>query len=497
MKQLFSNSFIELFAHRFENIYQSLGFLLPETALLAGIVLLLLLAIITRKTYGMRIAFWAVAVMMTTLFAQLFFLVGQLRSFSGEAPLYLMADTLCVFHPLQIQARIALTLGALLFGIIFLFELLGRHRNESVEWLFWGLSALLGLDLLLLSAHFLTFYLSFELSSIATYFLLSVGRQRRQHEALMKYVLFGAFASALMLYGISWIYGLAGSMDFTQADFWHHLQKAPSLWLYIAWALFAAGVFFKLSVVPFHFWAPDAYEGAPAMSLAFVSAMPKVAILAFMMLLSRQMVAFAALQTVWGQLLMAVALASLLLGNFAALRQQNLKRLLAYATIAHMGTLLLPVIAIGYEGAEAVFLYYWAVYALALFVIFALASHQQIDEIADLRRFHRSTGTKLAWGVVAFSLTGLPPTAGFLGKLGVFVHFWKMAASYHFALLLWATALLSTAVALAYYIKIPYVLFFKQESEVGVPTGVDAALLPAMIIALLLVLAILWGYPFA
>ncbi|WP_051633380.1 NADH-quinone oxidoreductase subunit N [Thermonema rossianum] len=497
MKQLFSNPFIESFAHRFENIYQSVGFLLPEAALLAGIVLLLLLAISTRKAYGLRLAFWAVAIMMASLFAQLFFLVGQLRSLPDEAPLYLMADTLCVFHPLQIQARIALNLGALLFGVVFLFELLGHYRKESVEWLFWALSALLGLDLLLLSAHFLTFYMSFELSSIATYFLLSVGRQRRQHEALMKYVLFGAFASALMLYGISWIYGLAGSIEFTQAAFWQHLQAAPSLWLYIAWALFAAGVFFKLSVVPFHFWAPDAYEGAPAMSLAFVSAIPKVAILAFMMLLNSRMAAFAALQTVWGQLLMAVALASLLLGNFIALRQHNLKRLLAYSTIAHMGTLLLPVVAAGYEGAEEVFLYYWAVYALTLFVAFALAAQQQIDQIADLRRFNHTTGAKLAWGVVAFSLAGLPPTAGFLAKLGVFVHFWKMAASHNLALLLWVTALLSTAVALAYYIKIPYALFFKQESEAGAPAGADAALLPAMMIALLLVLAILWGYPFA
>lgn len=496
MKQLFSTSFLESFAHRFDSIYQSVGFLLPEAALLTGIFLLLGLALIVRKEYCLRIAYLAVAITMAVLFVQLFFLVQQLRSGVGEAPLYLMADTLCFHHPLQIQARIALSMGALVFGVVFLFDLLGRYRKESVEWLLWALSALLGLDLLLLSAHFLTFYVSFELSSMATYFLLSAGRQQKQHEALMKYVLFGVFASAVMLYGISWIYGLAGSMEFTKPAFWETLQGAPAVWLYIAWALFAAGVFFKLSVVPFHFWAPDAYEGAPAMSLAFVSVVPKVAILAFIMLLNRYMGAFAILQEVWIQLLMAVALASLLVGNFAALRQKNLKRLLAYSTIAHMGTLLLPVIAVMYEGAEPVFLYYWAVYALTVFLAFALAAHQQIDEIDDLRRFNNKVAIGLAWGVAAFSLAGLPPTVGFLAKLGVFVHFWEMAASQNMALLLWLTALLSTAVALAYYIKIPYAIFFKQAGEANNVPGRDAALLPAMMIAVLLVLAILLGYPF-
>lgn len=497
MRQLFSTSFLESFAHRFEDIYQSVGFLLPEMALLAGIGLLLLLALLVRKEYCMRIAYLAVAVTLVALFAQLFFLLQQSRSFTGDAPLYLMADTLGLRHPLQIQGRIALSVGALVFAVVFLYELLGRYCSDSVEYLLWVLSALLGLDLLLLSTHFLTFYMSFELSSIATYFLLSVGRQQRQHEALMKYVLFGAFASAMMLYGISWIYGLSGSLEFSRPAFWEQLHAAPTLWLYVAWGLFAAGLFFKLSLVPFHFWAPDAYEGAPAMSLAFVSVIPKVALLAFVMLLNHQMAAFAALQDIWMQLLMLAALASLLLGNLVALRQHNLKRLLAYSTIAHMGTLLLPVIAAGYEGAEAVFLYYWAVYGLTVFLTFALAAHNEINEIADLQQLGNVGGIGTAWGVAAFSLAGLPPTVGFLAKLGVFVHFWEMAASRPAALLLWLVALLSTAIALAYYIKIPHAIFFKKkETTKPLAAGKEAALLPAMIIAILLVVALAWGFPF-
>lgn len=490
---------LELLAADFIRLTQDTRFLQAELVLLAVIVLLLLLSVL-RRVYTLAVGMLATGLSGLGLMLYFVLVWQQGQQQSWQVPSRFLLDNLWLWHPLQVYARMGLALASLLILMLFLDDLLRRYRQASVEWLLWVMGALLGLDILLLSANWLVFYLSFETVSLCTYFLLAVGQHRRHAEGVLKTVLFGSFASALMLYGMSWLYALSGGkLVYAEADFFLALSNQSQLWLYLAWGLLLAGFCFKLSLVPFHFWAPDAYVVAPSMTLAWVSLIPKLGFLSVLLLLLWALQDSASLWVI-RTCLMGVALLSLLWGNLAAVWQQNLKRLMAYAGIGQLGLMLLPVI-VADEQAHKVMLYYWSIYGIALLLVFALLSQQQGNMLEDLHGKGRSRWLEgLVWTLAAISLIGLPPTAGLLAKLSVFIHFAPYAETHHLAYGLWVVAILTTAVALVYYIRIPYALYFRSE-RADVPlaytTGTTDLLRLLMfgLLSLMLVIMLLWGVP--
>jgi NADH-quinone oxidoreductase subunit N len=317
---------------------------------------------------------------------------------------------------------------------------------------------LAGMQLLSMADHLLMAYVSLELVSVGAYLLVLFGFGRQPAEAGIKYILFGVFASAVMLYGMSLLYGLTGQLALP--GLLAQTGQVPSGPLLVALMLTLAGFLFKTAAAPFHLWAPDVYEAAPAPVVAFLATAPKAAGFA---VLFRLGVGFADLPF-FTDLLAGVALVSITLGNLAALWQTSAKRLLAYSAVAQAGFVLVGILA---QSAAATF-YYLLAYALGNFIVFgfiALASRwtgtDQIDGFKGLGQVSPLVGVAVLVGLA--SLLGLPPTAGFMAKLLVFSALWDTwQASGQWALLaLLVGGLLNTVVSVYYYLKIPFLMFFR------------------------------------
>ncbi|MBO0952470.1 NADH-quinone oxidoreductase subunit N [Fibrella forsythiae] len=333
-------------------------------------------------------------------------------------------------------------------------------RQLPTEWYAVLMALVLGLFLLSMAVNLLSIYLSLELVSISSYLLTGLVGDRKASEGGLKYLLFGAVSSAVMLYGMSLLYGLTGTLDITSAVFGIELAKNGSIAL-VAGLLTMAGLLFKLSAVPFQIWTPDAYEAAPVPVAAFFSIGPKAAaLLVLMRLLSAMPVA--GLQTP----LAIVAMAGILIGNLSALRQTDAKRLLAYSTIAQAGFLLVGVVALSDAGFQAA-IFYMATYLFislaAFFLIDALAPAGSL-RIADFAgRMSASPLLTVCLVVVAIALTGLPPTVGFTAKVLSFSALFNAYQSTDNPWLIWlfGLGLANAVVSLFYYIRIPFLLIFR------------------------------------
>ncbi|WP_019987691.1 NADH-quinone oxidoreductase subunit N [Rudanella lutea] len=356
---------------------------------------------------------------------------------------------------------------------------------------------IIGLFLLSTSVNLLAIYLSLELVSISSYLLTALSRTRRASEGGIKYMLFGAISSAVMLYGMSFLYGLTGTLEITSTVFTVELAKNSGFVIAVASLLTLSGFLFKLSLVPFHVWTPDAYDAAPLPVAAFFSIAPKAgALLALMRLLTALPVGqFVDIQTP----LAVVALASITLGNLSALWQTDAKRLLAYSTIAHAGFLLVGVVALSEAGFEAAFFYmatYLPINLAAFFLIDLLARHHggnlQIGQLAGLGA--RLPVLSIALTVVMLALVGLPPTVGFTAKLLAFSALYNAyeTTGNGWLLALFAVGLLNAVISLAYYLKIPFLLFFRpsQDSSVIKPLPQTAVWLAVSLAALVVILFI-------
>ena len=357
------------------------------------------------------------------------------------------------------------------------------------------LALVLGLCLMVKASNLLLLFLSIELVSLSSYVLtvLLTGRQRAL-EAGVKYILIGALTAGIMLYGMSWLYGLTGSLDFAWSGFGARLVQAPVGLVLLAVGLTFAGFFFKAAAVPLHVWAPDVYEAAPTPVVALFSTAPKIAAVLVLWRVG-QGLSPEVRELFSGPLLGGVALLSLLIGNLAALRQKSVKRLLAYSSISHIGFMLLPLVA-GGENAVQTVLFYAVAVLLANFAVFGLVQSVEgareqvlLSDFDGLGMRHPAWGVALVWVVLA--LTGLPPTLGFTAKLLVFTGLldgYNTTAAPELALLLGA-GLLLTVVALFYYLQLPYRAFFRR-NHTGNPTvtftGAQAVLLTLLCVLLLL-----------
>jgi NADH-quinone oxidoreductase subunit N len=324
--------------------------------------------------------------------------------------------------------------------------------------------AVLGMCLLCMATHLLTIYLSLELLSLCSYLLVALSPYRKAAEGGIKYLLYGAISSAIMLYGISLLYGLTGTLDITNEAMRAGLAANPPFVMQVALLLTLGGLLFKLSLVPFHVWTPDVYEAAPTPLVSFVSVAPKAAALLVLMRLSNALPPDL-LPTLGG-----IALLSITAGNVAALWQQNARRLLAYSSIAQAGYLIVGVVAYTEPGFEAA-TFYTAAYVVlnmaAFFLIDLLhpRSDTSLPAFAGLGR--RQAGVSVALTLVMVALAGLPPTVGFTAKWLVFSALWDSYQQANESWMLWLLigGILNAAISLAYYLRLPFLLFFRTETE--------------------------------
>lgn len=383
----------------------------------------------------------------------------------------------------------------------------GRKVGE-----FYALLVALTLGMVLMAGanNLLMMYLAIELSSISSYVLSGYTREAPDaSEASLKYVIYGALSSGLMLYGISMLYGLTGSLGFASinAALPGVLEQGTtaSLALVFAGILIVAGLGYKISAVPFHFWAPDVYEGAPISITAFLSVASKAGGFALMIrffkvtfidagAVSLAPGAWAILPGFdWRAVVVALSILTMTVGNLVAIWQNNLKRLLAYSSIAHAGYMMMGLVVLTGEGLSAILLYF-VIYLFmnlgAFYVVMLVANKTGSEDIEDYRGLgSRAPFLMVALAIFLVSLTGLPPTAGFIGKLYLFVALldtgWVWLA---------VVGALNSVLALYYYVRILRNVFLRPGEATAEPLAIGR--LENAVVLVLLIPTLLLGLYF-
>jgi NADH-quinone oxidoreductase subunit N len=303
-------------------------------------------------------------------------------------------------------------------------------------------------------------YLGFELQSLALYVIAAIHRDNlRSTEAGLKYFVLGALSSGMLLYGCSLIYGFAGTVSFAGIAQSVTGGAAP-IGLIFGLVFLFAGLAFKVSAVPFHMWTPDVYEGAPTPVTAFFAAAPKVAAMALFVRVAID--GFPHIADQWRQIVVFIAIASMLLGSFAAIGQKNIKRLMAYSSIGNVGYILIGLAAGTPEGVQSVLIYLvvYVVMTLGTFAVILGMRHkngfvESVDDLAGLSRTNPFMAFVMA--AMMFSLAGIPPLAGFFAKFYVFLAAMK-AELYPLAVI----GVLASVVGAFYYLRIVKVMYFDE-----------------------------------
>jgi len=361
-------------------------------------------------------------------------------------------------------AKILILLGASL-GVLMCFGFAEREGMTQFEFPILLLLAVLGMLMMVSANDLMALYLGIELQSLSLYVVAAIRRDTlRSTEAGLKYFVLGALSSGMLLYGMSMIYGFAGTTSFAGlAEILSHDGTSVPIGLLIGIVFLTAGLAFKVSAVPFHMWTPDVYEGAPTPVTAFFAVAPKIAAIA---LFVRVMLGpFGGLVEQWQQIIVFISLASMVFGALAAIAQTNIKRLMAYSSIGHMGFALVGLAAGSEDGVTGV-LVYMAIYLFMNVGTFcAILSMRQkgrmVEGIKDLSGLARTNpGMAALIAVFMFSLAGIPPLAGFFGKFFVF----KAAVDaglYGLAVV----GVLASVVGAYYYLRIIKLMYFDEAAE--------------------------------
>jgi NADH-quinone oxidoreductase subunit N len=349
-------------------------------------------------------------------------------------------------------------------AITALFSMEIEHVGKRGEFYLLMLASLLGMSLMASAADLIMLYLAIETTSIPLYILSGfLTKDDKSTEAGFKYLLFGAMTSAVMLYGFSLLYGFTGTTNIYELAQAVQQEQLPLVALFGSLLLALVGFGFKISVVPLHFWAPDVYEGAPTPVAGFLSTASKAA--GFAVLLRVLMTAFPDIAQYWGAIIAAMATATMTLGNVLALAQRNIKRLLAYSSIAHAGYALIGVVALSDLGVTSVVFYLVTYIVTNLAAFGAVAAFGRITGSDDISAYaglsRRSPALALVMLIAFLSLSGMPPFGGFIVKFAVF------AAAVD-ANLIWlaVVGVLNSIVGLYYYLTVLKVIYlYRSEDE--------------------------------
>ncbi|MES2111417.1 MAG: NADH-quinone oxidoreductase subunit N [Bacteroidota bacterium] len=463
------HSLIPFIPGSINNTLGSIPFFLPEIYL----AILFILVLVTDLFFGRNseklcriIAFAGLLLVIQRDYQQI-----QLLYASGRLTGQFLFGEMLLLNRVAINFK--LIIDALAAIIILYFEWDNRlkaHRKGLSDLYSIAIGSVLGLHLMTMAVNLLSIYLAIEMVSIASYLMVAYRSESRfSAEAGLKYVLFGAASSAIMLYGISLLYGFGGSLNLFSGNLLPGLMQASPVAVALALALVLIGIGFKLSFVPVHFWVPDVYEGAPTPVTAWLSTLPKIAAFGLLINFLRPFIYFEKWNAFDFKLVLSViGIVTMIAGNFAAILQKNVKRMLAYSSIGHTGFALMAVVTYDSAGVAAV-IFYLAVYGIANIGALALATYFANTLDADDISSYKGLGLKypvasICFVIVLVSLTGLPVSAGFTGKVLVFSSVYSVYQHDHniWLLLLMLTGALTTVVSLFYYIKIPLNLFLKR-----------------------------------
>lgn len=426
---------------------------LPEIALAVSGLIILVVGVIPRREMHFPIA---MAVIGALLIAAVLVL-GQAEgtAFGGQY----ISDAFGRF------AKLLILLGAA-GGLLLALDFNEKEGIARFEFPVLILFATLGMMVMVSANDLMALYLGLELLSLSLYVVAAFHRDNeRSAEAGLKYFMLGALASGLLLYGASLVYGFAGTTNFDRLADALSMPDQASVGLIVGIVFVISGLAFKVSAVPFHMWTPDVYEGAPTPVTAFFASAPKVAAVA---LLARVLAGpFGDLAPHWQQIIVLASLGSMILGAFAAIGQRNIKRLMAYSSIGHVGYALMGLAVASDAGLRGLLLY-MAIYLFMNIGTFAVLvamrrkgkALEQVDDLAGLGRTDPAMALWMA--VFMFSMAGIPPLAGFFGKLYVFLAavqegFWTLAV----------VGVLTSVVASYYYLRIVKVMYFDAPSEAG------------------------------
>ncbi len=427
--------------------------LVPELIVAVSAVALLVIG----AFYGKDCVRYLIKAQLLVLIAVLFSLSQQWGGISAIFSNLLLIDNFGVVAKMILVVATILSL-MLIHGVSY------TQKWITFETVVLSQFALLGMMLMVSSNHLLSFYVALELMSLSLYILAASNRDNiLSSEAGLKYFVLGALASGLFLFGCSLIYGFSGTADFTKlTEIYTHATILP-VGVLLGVVLILVALFFKMSAAPFHMWTPDVYQGSPTVITAFFASAPKV--VALVVTLRFLMEPLLSISSQWQQVTIAAAIASMLVGAVAALRQTNIKRLLAYSSIGHVGYLLVGVSAGNVGGIQSVLLYlaiYIAMTAGAFGVVLQLKRDKKpVENLDDLKGLAtREPLMAAVLSIFMLSMAGIPPFAGFFAKFYVF-----LAAIEEELYALAVIGVLSSVIAAFYYLKIIKLMYFDEAKE--------------------------------
>jgi NADH-quinone oxidoreductase subunit N len=431
--------------------FESAGYqllpVLPELVLAVGAMALLMVGAFQGVRATSLIVVLALVLLVVVGVLELTLPAGKLTTFNGS---FIVDDFARFLKILSlIGSGVTLVLST---------EFLAEPSRRIFEYAILVLLSTLGMMVLISAGDLIVLYLGLELMSLALYVVAASNRDdAKSTEAGLKYFVLGALSSGMLLYGASLIYGFTGTVAFTGIA---AAAKTGSIGIVFGIVFLLAGLCFKVSAVPFHMWTPDVYEGAPTPVTAFFASAPKVAAMAVFTRVA--LTAFPGIVPQWQQIVVFVSIASMALGSFAAIGQTNIKRLMAYSSIGHMGFALVGLASGTAEGAQGVLVYVAIYVAMTLgtfSVILAMKRNgQHVEKISDFAGLSR-TNPLLAFffAMFLFSLAGVPPLAGFFGKFYVFV-----AAIRAGLFTLSVIGVLTSVIGAYYYLSIVKVMYFDE-----------------------------------
>ena len=426
-----------------------LNFLIPEILLITSILVLLMVGVFIKNSFEI--------IYRSSIFLTLLILLLILTSDIKDIKIF---NDSFVIDDFSIYLKILILLST-----FFIFLISQRYitdiNNNKFEYPIIVLLAILGMFIMVSSNDLILFYLGLELQSLALYILASIDRDNiRSSEAGIKYFVLSALSSGLLLYGCSLLYGFAGSTNFEEIA---NKSLNYNIGIIFGMVFILVGLAFKVSVVPFHMWTPDVYQGAPTSVTSFFSVVPKLAGIAIF--IKFMYLPFGKIINEWQSIIVFMSIASMILGAVAAIGQKNIKRLMAYSSIGHMGYAIAGIAAGTINGVKSTLVYIsiYLVMNIGIFACILLMKRggkyiEEIDELSGASKNHPLMS--LALLIILFSLAGIPPLAGFFAKFYIF-----MAVIESEMYILAIVGLVTTVVSAFYYIRIIKIMYFDEAKK--------------------------------
>ena len=470
----------------------SLNYFIPELTLTLTILILIIYDLFLKKEESNYTVYVASAGLVFTMFM-------LLTSYSNVETNLFMG--MVAHDPFSFFFKFLFVLAAFFTVIISSTssEMKGKYHGEFNTFV---LAITLGMFLLASAINLLLVYIAFELVSVTSYVVAGYLKDsKRGSEAALKYVIYGGVSSGIMLYGFSLLYGLTGTLDISEIGRILSQNNSGELTVLVSFLMILAGFGYKIASVPFHFWAPDVYEGSPTAFTAFLSVGPKAA--GFAVLIRFFNTAFVSTGSVnmpewfaleqldWPQIMMWISAITMTLGNLVALKQDNVKRMLAYSSIAHAGYVLMGIVVLTQDGLFAMMFYLSAYYLMnlgAFFVVLNVADRFGSEEIDGYNGLvYKAPFLAVCMGIFMFSLAGIPPTVGFIGKFYLFAALIKGGSAYYSLAVIGA---MNSVVSLYYYARVLRAMFVRGEVSDAVSPIIKT---PVVVIGVLALPVMLFG----